>query len=100
YSTMYLLSYRFAISSPLFFCFFFTLYGVHRDLLSFPTRRSSDLAVAYFKGLGVFFGEKHWYWTLGLKLGFIFGTLWIISFSAAWCIVYLGLKSKLPIPPN
>ena len=53
-------------------------------------------AVAYFKGLGVFFGEKHWYWTLGLKLGFIFGTLWIISFSAAWCIVYLGLKSKLP----
>ena len=57
-------------------------------------------ALAYFKGLGVFFGEKHSVWTLGLKLGFIFGTLWILSFTAAWCIVYQGLKSKLLIPPN
>jgi len=56
--------------------------------------------VAYYKGIGVFFSGEHWFWTLGLKLGFIFGTLWIISFSAAWCISYLSLKSKLPIPPN
>src|SRR5205814_9387565 len=29
-----------------FFCFFFDCYGDHRDLHSFPTRRSSDLTYA------------------------------------------------------
>jgi hypothetical protein len=51
-------------------------------------------AIAYFKGLGVFLSGKHWFWTLGLKLRVIFGTLWIISFSVAWCLVYLDIKSK------
>jgi hypothetical protein len=33
--------------------------------------------------------------SLGARYGVIFGTLWLISFSAAWWIVYLGLKSRL-----
>src|SRR5207249_10593503 len=33
-------------STPYFFSFFFYCYGAHRDLHSFPTRRSSDLAAA------------------------------------------------------
>ena len=57
-------------------------------------------AVVYFKGLFMAFGGKHWFWTLGLKLGLVFGTLWVISFTAAWCIVYQGLKAKLLVPSN
>jgi hypothetical protein len=38
--------------------------------------------------------------TLGAKDGVIFGTLWLISFSAAWWIVYLGIRSRLAILPN
>jgi hypothetical protein len=34
---------------------------------------------------------------LGARYGVSFGTLWLISFSAAWWIVYLGLKSRLSI---
>lgn len=34
----------------------------------------------------------------GLRLGLIFGSLWMIAFSAAWCIVYQGVKSKLLVP--
>jgi hypothetical protein len=44
-------------------------------------------AVAYFKGLGVFFSYRHLFWALGIKLGAIFGALWCISFSAARYIV-------------
>jgi hypothetical protein len=57
-------------------------------------------AVAYFRGFGVFFGARHWFWALGLKFGFIFGILWTVSFSAACYIVYVGLRSKLPVPTN
>src|SRR5437764_14554586 len=32
-------------SAPVFFFFFFQCYGDHRDLHSFPTRRSSDLVI-------------------------------------------------------
>jgi hypothetical protein len=38
--------------------------------------------------------------TLSAKYGVIFGTLWLISFSAAWWIVYLGISSRLAILPN
>jgi len=38
--------------------------------------------------------------TLGAKYGVIFAALWLISFSAAWWIVYLGLKSRLATLPN
>ncbi|MFZ1975943.1 MAG: hypothetical protein WAU89_24090 [Candidatus Acidiferrales bacterium] len=31
---------------------------------------------------------------LGAKYGVIFGALWLISFSAAWWIVYIGLKAN------
>src|SRR5699024_12524421 len=33
---------------PFFFSFFFYCSGLHRDLLSFPTRRSSDLSSLVF----------------------------------------------------
>jgi hypothetical protein len=33
---------------------------------------------------------------MGLRLGLIFGLLWVISFSATWCITYAGFKAKLP----
>ena len=53
------------------------------------------LAFAHFTVWGVGYGGgKQWFWTLGLKLGFVFGTLWTISFTAAWYIVYHGLKSR------
>src|SRR5699024_12882492 len=35
----------------LFSCFFFSRYAVHRDLHSFPTRRSSDLQIKVFTSL-------------------------------------------------
>lgn len=52
-------------------------------------------AVHITGGFGTFWGEKHWFWTLGAKLGVIFGVIWFISFSIAWCIVCSGLKSTL-----
>jgi hypothetical protein len=57
-------------------------------------------AVAYFKGLGVVIDYRHPFWTLGIKLGAISGALWCISFSAAWYIVYLGLRARMPIISN
>src|SRR5207249_11773441 len=36
-----------SLSSPSFFFFFFHCYGDHRDLHSFPTRRSSDLNLGW-----------------------------------------------------
>lgn len=53
-------------------------------------------AVAYYHGFGFFWSGKHWFWTLGLRLGVIFGTLWLMAFSAAWYIVSLGLKKQFP----
>ncbi len=38
--------------------------------------------------------------TLGAKYGVIFGVLWLVSFSAAWRIVYIGLKERLSVLPN
>jgi len=58
-------------------------------------------ALVYSKGgFSVFVHREHWFWTVGLRLGVIFGILWVISFSAAWWITYQGLKSKFPVLPN
>ena len=38
--------------------------------------------------------------TLGARYGIIFAALWLMSFSAAWWIVYLGIKSRRAILPN
>jgi hypothetical protein len=47
-------------------------------------------------GLMYFFPKgTHMFWTLGLPFGVIFGTLWVISFSVAWWIVYKDLKPIL-----
>jgi hypothetical protein len=51
-------------------------------------------------GFALFFRGKHWSWILGAKLGLIFGVLWLISFSAAWCIVYQGIKARLLASAN
>jgi hypothetical protein len=59
------------------------------------------VALAHFTAWGVRYGGgKHWFVGVGLRLAFVFGTLWIISFAAAWYVVYHGLKSKLVIPPS
>jgi hypothetical protein len=57
-------------------------------------------AVAYFRGIGVMISGRHWGLILGAKMGAIFGAMWLISFSAAWWIVYLGLKSKFIVLPD
>jgi hypothetical protein len=50
----------------------------------------------HFNGLGVWgLRTKSLFWTVGAGLGALFGALWVISFFAAWCIVYAGLKSTL-----
>lgn len=56
--------------------------------------------VHYQGGVGVFFTAKHWFWSMGLRLGIVFGALWIASFLAAWSIVYHGLKSAFPFFAN
>jgi hypothetical protein len=43
---------------------------------------------------------KHSFWGTGLFFGLIFGTLWLISFSAAWFIVYQDLKRIFPTVTN
>ncbi|HXX43326.1 MAG TPA: hypothetical protein VEJ38_01260 [Candidatus Acidoferrales bacterium] len=53
-------------------------------------------AVARFKGIGIWFSGEHWFWTLGAKLGLFLGALWVVSFIAAWCIVYAGVKAHIP----
>ena len=35
-----------------------------------------------------------------LRLGILFGIIWLISFIAAWHIFYFGIKSRLPVPPR
>jgi hypothetical protein len=57
-------------------------------------------AVAYFWGLGVYISGKHWGLRLGVRLGLFFGVVWLISFVAAWWIVYLDLRTKLASLPN
>lgn len=51
---------------------------------------------AHFSGIGIGFGGKHWFWTLGAKLGVFLGALWVVAFVAAWCVVYAGVKSHVP----
>jgi hypothetical protein len=52
-------------------------------------------AVAYFRGVSVFASGRHPGLSLGVKLGFVSGVVWLIAFSAAWWIVYSDLKSHL-----
>jgi hypothetical protein len=54
-------------------------------------------ALAHFTGLSVFVSARHPGLSLGLLYGAILGAAWLISFSAAWWIVYLDPKSRLPI---
>ena len=55
---------------------------------------------ANYKPFAIFFSGRHWFWHVGLRLGVVLGTMWIVSFAAAWSIVYQGLKSKFPFPVN
>src|SRR5438034_11479454 len=48
--TTFLLLLYLVLLSLFFFRFFFYCYGDHRDLHSFPTRRSSDLATGFPDG--------------------------------------------------
>jgi hypothetical protein len=57
-------------------------------------------AIANFWGLGVVISGKLWGLRLGVKFGLFFGVVWLISFVAAWWIVYLDLKTKLAALPN
>ncbi len=38
--------------------------------------------------------------TLSARYGVIFGAPWLMSFSAAWWIAYLGLKSRVAVLSN
>ena len=46
-------------------------------------------------GLGILFGGKYPFWSVGLKFAIFFGALWAISFFAAWCLVYFPLRARL-----
>jgi len=73
---------------PLLTCaFYVALTGLLEGLL---------WAAARFKGIGIWWSGKHWFWTLGAKLAVFLGALWIVAFVAAWCIVYAGVKSHMP----
>ena len=51
--------------------------------------------VHFSGGLSFSVFGKHPALTLGVALGVLFGFVRLISFSAAWWIVYFNLKSKL-----
>ena len=55
-------------------------------------------AVIRSGGVMWFYTGAHPYLRLGLFFGVIFGIIWLISFGAAWYIVYLDVRSKFPIP--
>jgi hypothetical protein len=65
-------------------------------------------AVIYFNGLGLFVSVRHPGWSLGSELGLkmglafgvIFGVVWLISFAAAWRIVFLDLRSQFSVLSN
>lgn len=45
---------------------------------------------------GVLYSGKHPSLGLGLFLGIVFGFLWLVSFIAAWWIVWPDIKATLP----
>jgi hypothetical protein len=54
------------------------------------------LAATYLRGgFGFFVTSKNLFWAFGVRLAFIFGVLWVISFTLAWSIVYASLKVRL-----
>jgi hypothetical protein len=53
-------------------------------------------AVAYFKGFGIWgLPGKYLGVYLGIAYGTVLGGLWVLSFSAAWWVVYSGMKARL-----
>jgi hypothetical protein len=56
--------------------------------------------VGHSRGLSLFVSAKHPGLSLGVAVGLVFAVVWLISFSAAWWIVSIGLRSRLPIPTN
>jgi hypothetical protein len=65
-------------------------------------------AVISFKGLGLFVSVRHPGLSpgvalglkMGLRFGVIFGVVWLISFGAAWWIVFLDLRSQFSMLSN
>ncbi len=53
-------------------------------------------AIIHYRGLLYFFPKgRDMFWSLGFPFGIVFGTLWLVSFSAAWWIVYRDLEPIL-----
>jgi hypothetical protein len=69
-------------------CAFYAVLTIVLEVALKATVRSSG-------GVSLFVYGKHPAMTLGAALGVVFGIVWLISFGAAWWIVYLDLKSKL-----
>ena len=51
--------------------------------------------ISYFRGFGIFFSGKHPGSRLGVTFGVVLGIIWIISYAAAWSIIYFDLRSKV-----
>src|SRR5205823_12629649 len=77
-------------------CFFFYCYGDHRDLPSFPTRRSSDLAASIL--LPTFEAPT---WVMKAFVVFLaFGFVISVSISWAFEATPEGLKRTENVPPD
>lgn len=72
---------------PLLTCAFYVAFTIALEIFFW--------AMAHLQGVWIGWTGKHWFWTLGAKAGLALGTLWFISFAAAWCIVYTGIKARL-----
>src|SRR5687768_18242558 len=71
-----------------FYVFFFYRYGDHRDLHSFPTRRSSDLFAAAFYWIPKFSGRL-----MSEKLGVIQFMIFFLGFNLAFYPMHqLGIE--------
>ncbi|MGA8224144.1 MAG: hypothetical protein WB780_21035 [Candidatus Acidiferrales bacterium] len=57
-------------------------------------------ALIYFRGIMFFIDQKHPALSLAAVPAVIFGVTWLVSFSAAWFIVYRDMKGLLPLLPN
>jgi len=58
-------------------------------------------AVIYFRGgLMVFVDSRHAGLRSGIAFGTVFGFIWLVSFVAAWWIVWSEFKSYLPVAGN
>jgi hypothetical protein len=57
-------------------------------------------AVIYFRGLAVFVDGRNAGLRFGIAYGAVFGVIWLVSFAAAWWIVWSGIKSNFPTVGN